>query len=211
MRTFIPTPTVDPLPYARDAPDAGSRPASRVRPQLRSDAIARFDALLHEINPDAPRADPARLEHLIDWLLSLPEARAHGAVERRLRRFEELRAMLEDADWDTDPATRMRLAKLVDYVDRDDDLIPDHEPMAGLLDDVLLIELAWPAFADEADEYRDFCIYRNIEHPGGDGDLQRAAWIRDRTAEIALLRHRWQLAESHYVPPGRLPPRFRVS
>lgn len=209
MRMSVPTPTADPLPYFRHdgpAPTTGAPPHL----SLRSDAIARFDALLHEIHPDAARVDPDRLQHLTDWLLSLPPARAHDVLDRRLRRIDELRAMLDDYDWDLPQSTRARLLKLLAYVDRDDDLIDDHRPMLGLLDDVLLVELAWPAFAMEADEYRDFCAYRNDEHPDGGGDLQRAAWLRDRLAELALLQHQARVHDSHYAHSGDPQPRFRV-
>lgn len=209
MHTSVPTPTADPLPYFRH--DEAPEP-DRAHPHLslHSDAIARFDALLHEIHPDAPRVDPDRLQHLTDWLLSLPPTRAHDVLDRRLRRIDELRDMLDDFDWDPQPATRARLLKLLAYIDRDDDLIEDHQPLLGLLDDVLLIELAWPAFAAEAEEYRDFCAYRNDEHPDGSGDRQRAAWVRDRIAELALLQHQARVNASHYAHSGDLQPRFRV-
>ena len=110
--------------------------------------------------------------------MTLPDDTASDVLDRRLRRINELRAMLDDPDWDADDATRARLEKLFGYIDRDDGLISDHEPLLGLLDDVLLIELAWPAFAEEAEEYRDFSAYRSDEHPAGSGGEQRAAWLR---------------------------------
>ncbi|MGH8072764.1 MAG: hypothetical protein ACREO4_01650 [Lysobacter sp.] len=215
----MPTPTADPLPYffhdgfKRDSQPGDTTAPAKVPPsgmKLKGEAIARFDALLHEIHPDAARVDPDRLQHLMDWLMSLPATRAHDVLDRRLRRVEGLRAMLEDSDWDTSRATRARVLKLLDYVDRDDDLIADHGPMLGLLDDVLLIELAWPAFSAEAEEYRDFCTYRDDEHPAGDGETQRHAWVRDRLAEIALWQHHLRVNDSQYAHSGDPPPLFRV-
>lgn len=173
-------------------------------------AIAGFDALLHEINPDSVRVDADRLQHLMHWLMLLPAEAAHDALDSRLHRIESLRAMLDDADWDTSAAMRARLVKLVDYIDRGDDLIDDHEPLIGQLDDVLLIELAWPVFATEADEYEDFCAYRNDRHPVGSGDGKRAAWIADRLAEIALMRHQAASVGSHYTQSGPSAGLFRV-
>lgn len=199
MRLSVPTPTDDPLPLAK-AP--GSRPAP-VNVTLRSGAVAQFDALLHELHPDAVRVDPDRVEALCAWLASLPSQAAQDVLDRRLCRIEELRAMLDDADWDADDAIRARLRKLIAYFDQDDDLIPDREPLLGKLDDVLLLELAWPAFAAEADDYRDFAEYRSAEHPGGSGSEQRAAWIRDRLAEVALWRHHFRVNDRRYVDFGR--------
>jgi uncharacterized membrane protein YkvA (DUF1232 family) len=210
MRMPLQTPTAEPLPFrSSHTPNSATTPRLSV-PPLHGDAVARFDAFLHEINPDADRVDIDRMQHLLEWLLAMPSADAHDVLDRRLRRIDELRAMLQDPDWDADDAMRARLGKLFAYIDRDDDLIPDHEPLLGLLDDVVLIELAWPVFADEAEEYRDFCAYRNDEHPGGSGGERRTAWLRDRMAELAILEHHVRVSDSHYTYRGHPEGIFRV-
>lgn len=206
-----PTPTSEPLPFERDSAlprdRAGHEPAMAITPA----AIAAFDALVHELHPDAARVDAARLQRLAGWLAALPAGEARRVVDERMHSLQGLRAMAADPAWDSDAAMRARLAKLFAYIDDDQDLIPDKMPLLGLLDDVLLIELAWPAFAAEAEDYRDFCAYRQIEHPGGDAAEQRAAWVRDRIAELSLLQHHARVNDSHYVD-GRSPePVFRVA
>ena len=209
MRLSPPTPVREPLPYLGQDDVPGDR-GSITGFVVRDEAIAQFDALLHEINPDAVRVDPARLQHLMQWLLALPTESAQDVLDCRLQRIEKLRQMLDDRDWNTGDAIRLRLVKLLEYVDREDDMIADREPMIGLLDDVLLLELAWPAFATEAEEYRDFCSFRDDSHPTGTGDEQRAAWVRDRLGEIALWRHRLEVRGGHYPPSGQPPALFRV-
>ena len=145
----------------------------------------------------------------MDWRVARFAGRR--APRHRGRHSEVCHAHVNpDSDWDTDRATRARVLRLLDYIDRDDDLIADREPIVGLLDDVLLIELAWPAFSAEADEYRDFCRYRDDEHPAGNGDAQRHAWIRDRIAEITLWQHHLRVNGSYYAHSGDPPLRFRV-
>lgn len=200
MRTSALTPAYAPLPFG--AAQAAIDPSTA--PDLAPDAVARFDALLHEIHPDAQRVDVPRLRGQAAWLLALPPDEARGMLALRITRINSLRALLADDDWNPDDATRARVAKLVDYVDRDDDLIPDGTDLLGKLDDVLLFELAWPAFEDEAEEYIDFCAYRHDEHPDGDAAHQRAAWLRDRLAELALLQHNARVNDSHYAD-GRMP------
>ena len=202
MRAAIPTITEEPLPFTGAFESAAPLPPGL---SLRPDAVARFDALLHELNPDALRVDPLRVRNLCVWLASLPPQAAQDVLDRRLRRMEELRAMLDDGDWDAGDAIRERLRMLFAYIDHDDDLIPDHEPLIGKLDDVLLIELAWPAFVAEAEDYRDFCQYRAEEHPIGDGPAQRGAWIRDRLAEIALWQHHLRVNDSRYASDSAKP------
>ena len=205
MRPSIRTPTDDPLPLS--VPGTGAFTGQPPRPS----AVAEFDQLLHELNPDASRVSSERLQGLCHWLAALPPATAQDVLDRRLQRLEELRAMRDDADWDLEDSTRQRLDKLLAYLDRDDDLIPDHEPLFGRLDDVLLLELAWPAFVAESEEYRDFSDYRLAEQPAGDGGARRAAWVRDRMAEIALWRHHLRVNAGHYAERGQPSEPFRIA
>ena len=204
MRLSAPTITDDPLPLgpSSDAP----APTFAIDPT----AVVHFDALLHELYPDAVRVDEERIRHLCVWLGSMPLHTAQEVLDRRLRRLEELRAMLADPDWDPADATPARVARLVANADHVDDLIPDREPLLGKLDDVLLLELAWPAFAAEAEDYRDFCAYRDEAHPAGTGGEQRAAWIRDRLAEAALWQHHLRVNDRHYSWRGHAEAPFHI-
>lgn len=204
MRLSAPTITDDPLPLGLPQMPA---PAA---PLLDPDAVARFDAVLHELYPDAVRVDRDRVLGLCGWLASMPVPAAQEVLARRLCRLDELRAMLDDPDWDADEAMRARVSRLVAYADQVDDLIPDREPLLGKLDDVLLLELAWPVFAAEAEDYRDFCAYRNEVQPCGSGGERRAAWIRDRLAEAALWQHHVRVNEGHYSWRGHPEARFVV-
>jgi uncharacterized membrane protein YkvA (DUF1232 family) len=204
MRLSAPTITDDPLPLGLPQMPA---PAA---PLLDPDAVARFDAVLHELYPDAVRVDRDRVLGLCGWLASMPVPAAQDVLARRLCRLDELRAMLDDPDWDADEAMRARVSRLVAYADQVDDLIPDREPLLGKLDDVLLLELAWPVFAAEAEDYRDFCAYRNEAQPCGSGGERRAAWIRDRLAEAALWQHHVRVNEGHYSWRGHPEARFVV-
>ena len=99
---------------------------------------------------------------------------------------------------------------LLDYLDQGQDLIPDRVPLLGLLDDVLLLELAWPAIASEADDYRDFCRFRDERQPPGDGADRRAAWIAERLQALALFRHQQRVNGSRYAASGGAAQPFRV-
>jgi uncharacterized membrane protein YkvA (DUF1232 family) len=207
MRMPHPTPTSHPLPFEQfrgGVIDDLGAPAGFAEIALSGPAVTGFDNLVHELYPDAARVDQTRLQQLAAWLLSLEDAQAREELDSRLQRMDELRALLEDPAWDCHDAQRMRIGKLLDYIDREDDLIPDQLPLLGRLDDVLLIELAWPAFADEVEEYRDFCNYRNVEHPVGTPTEQREAWLRDRLAELELLRQNARIGDEHFAN-GRYP------
>jgi uncharacterized membrane protein YkvA (DUF1232 family) len=90
----------------------------------------------------------------------------------------------------------------------EDGLIPNHIPVLGRLDDVLLLELAWPAIAAEIDDYLDFRDYRSSAQPDGDGPARRNAWVRERMAELARLQH--QHMGDRYAPAETPSTGFRV-
>ncbi len=176
-----------------------------------AEQVAAFDALLRDIYPEAEQVDAARITQLAAWMLSLPEAQAREVLEQRLSRIEELRSMVDDPDWDCAEADCASVRKLLRYLDQPDDLIPDAIPLLGQLDDVLLLELAWPAVAAEAEEYRDFRLYRESSHPAGDGPQRRAAWISDRVAAMSMLRQQMRPNDGLHLDDTRRGLRFRIA
>lgn len=175
-------------------------------------AVVQFDHLLHQIHPQAQHVDADRIATLARWLQDLPEAQAGSILDERLTRIELLRAMLTDPDWVPGDGSRERIGKLLAYIDHRDgqDLIPASIPLLGLLDDVLLLELAWPALRVEAEDYRDFCDYREDAQPQGDGAQRRNAWIRERLEALALYRHNARVNASHYADSGQPSQPFRI-
>ena len=177
---------------------------------LQSEEVARFDELVHQIHPNAPRVDADRVAQLSRWLLALPDEKAREVLDERLSRIDTLRRMVADPHWDCSPSDRAHVEKMLCYLEDQVNLIPDRVPLLGKLDDVLLLELTWPALAAEVDEYEDFSDYRETDHPEGSGPQQRATWIRDRLAALALVRHQQRVSDSHYVEAGRPDAPFRI-
>jgi uncharacterized membrane protein YkvA (DUF1232 family) len=154
--------------------------------------------------------DADRFVGLSNWLLELPPRQARRELRQRLARIADLKKMAADRDWDTDESQRARLARLLDYINDPEDVIPDSTPRLGRLDDALLIELSWPAFADDVGDYLDFCRFRHEQHPRGSPPLKRSAWIRMRMAEGALWQQLQRVHNSHYIEYGPLTEGLRV-
>lgn len=173
-------------------------------------AIAEFNDLLHELHPDAPHLDVDAVASVARWLQSLPPAQADALLQARLGRLSELQAMATDPDWAIEPALGQRIERLVAYVDRERDLIPDDVPRIGRLDDALLVELAWPMVADELEDYRDFLRFREESGDAWGGHPRREDWLRVRLEEGALWEQLHRVRHHHYVDYGPVEGGLRV-
>jgi hypothetical protein len=173
-------------------------------------AVANFNALLHELHPDAPHVDAYAVASVARWLVSLPPAQAESLLQARLGRVQELREMAADRDWAIEPAMAKRIARLLDYVNQPRDLIPDDVPLVGQLDDAILIELAWPMVAEELEDYRDFCRFRDESGASFGGHPGRDDWLRVRLDEGALWEQLHRVRHQHYVDYGPLEGGLRV-
>lgn len=200
MRHAAPLPAVSPLPL----------PHARLQHRrhhigdfaLDAEAIEQFNLQLHELNPDAPHIDADAVASVARWLSAQPADEAASLLQARLGRTPELRAMMVDGDWSMEPTTRRAIEHLLDYIEESEDLIPDRMPLVGRLDDALMMELAWPAIADELDDYRDFCQFRIESRGVYRGHPSREDWLLTRTQEGALWEHMHRVRERYYVDPG---------
>ena len=78
------------------------------------------------------------------------------------------------------------------YFTEPEDLIPDHIPGLGFLDDAIMIELVVRELKHEIEAYQDFCDYRDRLKTQGDGSsANREGWLNARREELqARMRRR---------------------
>ncbi|MGY0632702.1 hypothetical protein [Luteimonas sp. A478] len=215
MNTAFASPSL--LQAARSAgmPDRPHR-RHRVGPySLQARSLMAFNHLLDQLH-EAPLDDDriASLGRLLSpdvaTVVAPPEIRS------RLRDGAAIRLMLGDASWDpADPpvvAARLVSAYLRDH----DDLIPDHLPVLGRLDDALLVEAAWPGVDAEVHDYLDYRRLRRLE-----AELRgcswavfcftRSDWEQARQAETGLLRHLRDVGSRSYLSSSNGYGRFRLN
>ncbi|TNJ34248.1 YkvA family protein [Arenimonas terrae] len=192
-------------------PESGDSRRRQVGPvALHDAAVRRFNAVLAQLDPNAPPVSADQVVTLARWLQDQPRDQAVAVLSERLGRAEQLRRMLNDSDWDVCVDTRERARMLISYLQEVNDLIPDDLPLVGHLDDALLVELSWSAFADQAQDYGDYCRYRAAERPRGTPAERRLAWETACLAEAALIQQRRQVRGRHYAMAPALPDRFRI-
>jgi uncharacterized membrane protein YkvA (DUF1232 family) len=165
---------------------------------VRVEALVHFNALLRTIHAAAPRVESDALISLARRMQAEPVEQAVDVVGERIARVHVLRRMLRDADWQAAPDLRVRARLLLAYVDKHEDLIPDGVNLYGYLDDALMVELSWPRFQAEVEDYQDFCAFRATH--AGPGVL--AAWREQRDEQLLWQQHRQQVRERSYLAPA---------
>lgn len=84
-------------------------------------------------------------------------------VSERLERIQLLVDMLRDEDWQLPQEESGRVLNALAYFSEPEDLIPDHVPGLGFLDDAIMVELVARELRHEVDAYKDFCAFRTAE------------------------------------------------
>jgi hypothetical protein len=208
MRHPAPTPagTSLPLPRARSTRPDGDAP---VKPDAQ--AVAAFNALVHELYRDAPQVDAGAIASVARWLEAQPPEQREQLLTARLVRIAELETMRLDPNWPLDPAQERRIDLVLRYLEAEDDLIPDSTPTFGYLDDALLLELAWPVFAEDVDDYRDFRAFRDEMGESLGRAPHQLDWLRARAEEGALWEHMHRVHEQPYAEHRQWSRVFRVA
>ncbi len=105
-------------------------------------------------------------------------------VEKRIPVLESLIRMLQDDEWALPINERERLLATFIYFADPEDILPDHIPVIGYLDDVIMIELVVNELFHVREAYEDFCEYRDDYDSrfktGHDGAVRRDRIDRKR-------------------------------
>lgn len=82
-------------------------------------------------------------------------------VSKRIPQLESLIRMLQDEEWALPKDEREKLLATFIYFGDPEDIIPDHIPVIGFLDDVIMIELIVRELHHVREAYDDFCDFRD--------------------------------------------------
>ena len=131
------------------------------------DIVARAEALLARVRTDTvPRFVGERLDKL-------------GIMIR----------MLTDHEWRLPQKDTTRVLNALAYFSEPEDLIPDHIPGIGYLDDAIMIELVVRELKHEIEAYGDFCDFRRSHTPqrgikSKTTDMTRDKWLARRRKQL---------------------------
>ena len=100
-------------------------------------------------------------------------------VAKRIPQLDAMIRMLQDAEWNLPNAERERLLAMFVYFGDPEDIVPDHIPVIGYLDDIIMIELVIRELHHVREAYDDFCDYRDAYEKNSQA-LEDGAVSRDR-------------------------------
>jgi uncharacterized membrane protein YkvA (DUF1232 family) len=114
-------------------------------------------------------------------------------VKDRLLKVRPMIDMLSDEEWRLKGEDRERVLSALAYFNEPQDLIPDHIPGFGFMDDAIMVQLVVDELRPELDAYEDFCAHRRAQKKrrGRETPEQREQWIAPkRNALQARMRRR---------------------
>ena len=162
----------------------------RISIDLDDDDLKHFRLIMREARNTALRLQPEDIVYNAESLLQkVDKERIPRFVRDRLRKLEVMIQMLTDHEWRLPQKDTTRVLNALAYFTEPEDLIPDHIPGIGYLDDAIMIELVVRELKHEIDAYDDFCLFRR-NHPPTKGikskttDITRERWLEGRRQEL---------------------------
>ncbi|MFQ5982787.1 MAG: YkvA family protein [Woeseiaceae bacterium] len=125
-----------------------------------------------------------------------------GFIADRLSKLEVVIDMTGDEEWQLSEEERRRVLGALVYFCDPEDLIPDHIPGLGFLDDAIYVELVIRELKAEIDSYEEFVAFRSAEEKrraddGLDTKVGREEWLADKRAALhAKMRKRRRASTS---------------
>ena len=117
-------------------------------------------------------------------------------IADRLTKLEVVINMVRDEEWQLSEEERNRVLGALVYFCDPEDLIPDHVPGLGFLDDAIYVEIVIRELSAEIESYEEFCTFREAEEvrrkeTGEDPHVEREEWLADKRAALhARMRKR---------------------
>ena len=161
----------------------------RVSFELRNSDLNHFRKIMREARDVAAEHSPDEvLQSAHGLLASVKNVELPDFVRGRLEKIGVLIGMLEDSEWQLPEEESGRVLNALAYFSEPEDLIPDHVPGLGFLDDAIMVELVCREFSIEIQAYQRFCRVRDAQGSGHTMDKgAREKWLADQRQAL----HDW--------------------
>ncbi|MFK8053289.1 MAG: YkvA family protein [Woeseiaceae bacterium] len=121
-----------------------------------------------------------------ELMVEVGESTVPDFITERLSKLKVMTGMLRDSEWQLPEEETNRVLSALAYFSEPEDLIPDHIPGLGFLDDAIMVELVVRELKHEIEAYEDFCAFRDREETkrGDEDEVTREEWLEGRRAEL---------------------------
>ncbi len=159
----------------------------RVSFEIDDNDLKHFRLIMREARKAAARMAPedivANAEELLQVIAvsSMP-----GFIQERIQKLRLMIRMLSDLEWRLPHQEATRVLNALAYFTEPDDLIPDHIPGLGFLDDAIMVELVVRELKHEIEAYQDFCDFRGQSPADRSGSTatNREDWLARRREKL---------------------------
>lgn len=184
--------------------------ALRITFDLSDEDLDHFRLIMREARQAAAKLERDAIVDAARGLLrEVRQADAPGFITERLGKLQTMIDMLEDQEWKLPAEETTRVLNALAYFGEPEDLIPDHIPGLGFLDDAIMVELVMRELRHEIQAYEDFCEFREQEEKrrrarGDDEQVTREEWLKSRRQELhSRMRRRRRSERSRRGGGGR--------
>ena len=185
----------------------------RISFDLDEEDLQHFRLIMRQARKTTSNAWPEDIVAAAEKLLvEIESTRIPRFVRSRLEILQLMIRMLKDHEWRLPDKETSRVLNALAYFSEPEDLIPDHIPGLGFLDDAIMIELVARELCHEIEAYRDFCEFRDRMEPRSGvkmktTDITRDDWLSGRRKE---LQERMRRRRKRRVDKGTDKPTLRL-
>jgi uncharacterized membrane protein YkvA (DUF1232 family) len=157
-----------------------------------------FQAIVNKAKSamDGPHDDDAIQAATLQLVKDAKAGEMPEFIRERIEKLEIVTNMVSDQEWQLSDEDRSRVLGALVYFCDPEDLIPDHIPGLGFLDDAIYVELVIRELKNEIESYEEFYQFRVAEEKrriekGLDPHVEREEWLTDKRASLhARMRKR---------------------
>ncbi|ASD69282.1 MULTISPECIES: YkvA family protein [Pseudoalteromonas] len=121
-----------------------------------------------------------------DLVATMEKSNLPEFVSTRLISLQTLIDAVLDEEWQMPEDEKREIMASLAYFSEPEDIVPDHIPVLGYVDDAIMIELVLQELSLDLKAYREFCGFRATEEArrGDNAKVDRESWLAGTRSQI---------------------------